>query len=187
MLAREVAHALYGTWRLAHLDPTGLVFFDRTLGGFWRSWWALAFMWPAGVVLTGVVRPELLVEHGIGRVALVHLVGVVVFTAAYALLIRRLALLLGFADRLFDFLVVYNWAQVLGGALMMAAAALWQSGIVPGEAGLFLLRVLFFAWYVFNGYIAYQALGAGLPIAVATVVIDYVLSDILFFTMKALY
>ena len=76
-------------------------------------------------------------------------------------------------------------ATVLGP--FMAAAALWQSGLIPEEAGLFLLRVIFFAWYGFNGYIAYQTLGGGIAVAIGAVVVDYVLSDILFFTMNALY
>ena len=182
MLARHVAAALYGLWRLLHLDPHGLRFFESSVAGFWRSWWSLAVLYPGGLVLAALTRSDLVARSGIWRLALVHLIAVVAFSAAYALLIRQLARRLGREDRLLLFLVAYNWSQVPGVGLILAAAALWAGGL----AGLWLVQVMLLGWYGFNLYVAYHALGAGIGIAAATVIIDFLLTDFLSYVMDGL-
>jgi hypothetical protein len=182
MLARHVAAALYGLWRLLHLDPGGLRFFETSVAGFWRSWWSLAVLYPGGLALAEQTRPDLVARSGLWRVALVHLVAVVAFSAAYALLIRQLARRLGREDRLLLFLVAYNWGQVPGLALVLAAAALAAAGL----AGLWLVQAILLGWYGFNLYIAYHALGGGIGVAAATVFIDFLLTDVLSYVMDGL-
>ena len=41
--AREVSYGLFGAWRLAHLDRRGMEYFDTSIDGFWRSFWAAAW------------------------------------------------------------------------------------------------------------------------------------------------
>lgn len=183
MMARHIAAALHGIWRLLHLDPGGLRLFDGSVEGFWRSWWSLAILYPGGLVLTALTRAELLERHGLWRVALIHLAAVLAFYAAYALLIRQLARRLGREDRFLLFLVAYNWCQVPGLALVLLAATLWTSGL----AGIWLLRAILLGWYGFNGYIAYHALGAGIGVAAATVLIDFLLTDLMSYVMDGLY
>src|SRR5262245_21915267 len=47
----EIAYALRGLWRLVHLDPRGLEYFDRSIGGFWRSFRVAFLVLPAYVLL----------------------------------------------------------------------------------------------------------------------------------------
>jgi hypothetical protein len=183
MLARHIAGAIYGIWRLLRLDPGGLEFFERSIDGFWRSWWSLAVLYPGGLVLAALTRTTLLERHDFWRVALVHLIAGVAFYAAYALLIRQLARRLGHEDRLLVFLVAYNWGQVPGLALILLAAAAWTAGL--GDLGL--VQAVAIGWYGFNLYLAYHALGAGIGIAAATVLIDFLLTDLLSYVMDALY
>ena len=42
--AREAAASLYGAYRLARQDAGGLDYFDTSLEGFWRSFYAAAFI-----------------------------------------------------------------------------------------------------------------------------------------------
>ena len=44
--AREVTAALYGSWRLARLDPGGMAYFNRTVEGFWNSFFAAVIVAP---------------------------------------------------------------------------------------------------------------------------------------------
>ena len=39
---REIVFGLYGAWRLAHLDRGGLGYFDASVEGFWKSFFAAA-------------------------------------------------------------------------------------------------------------------------------------------------
>ena len=43
----EIAYGIYGAWRLARLDVTGMEVFDRTVAGFWKSFFAAVLVAPA--------------------------------------------------------------------------------------------------------------------------------------------
>ena len=42
----SVIRSIYGAWRLALLDPSGLNWFDVSIEGFWRSFFAAAIVAP---------------------------------------------------------------------------------------------------------------------------------------------
>src|SRR5262245_7482637 len=53
----EIGPAIFGTWRLAHFDPDGLRYFDRSIRGFWRSFRVavlVAPLWFAPIALAPV-------------------------------------------------------------------------------------------------------------------------------------
>ena len=47
----EIVRSVYGAWRLAHLDPAGMTYFDRTEEGFWRSFRVAILVAPAYALL----------------------------------------------------------------------------------------------------------------------------------------
>ena len=49
--SREVVAALYGAYRLARFDPSGLALFDATIAGFSRSFFAAVLVAPVYLVL----------------------------------------------------------------------------------------------------------------------------------------
>ena len=61
----EIAYAFYGAWRLAHLDASGLKYFDTSLDGFWKSFFAAVLVAPAYalIVVTEITGP------GVGETA----------------------------------------------------------------------------------------------------------------------
>jgi hypothetical protein len=185
MLGREVSYALYGTWRLVRLDPTGLAFFDRSLDGFWRSWWSLAFAYPAGLVITGIYA-ETLVETAFLRVAIVQAIGSLAGYAAYALLVLALVRFIDRSAQFFDYIVAYNWSQVPVGALFLFVAALDGSGVF-GEAGILAYEAALAAWCVYHAYLALVSLRAGVPPAIAVVALDLLLGVLVAFIGNRLY
>ena len=44
--AGETLRALYGAYRLARLDAGGMAYFDSSIGGFWRSFFAAVLVVP---------------------------------------------------------------------------------------------------------------------------------------------
>jgi hypothetical protein len=186
MRASEVSAALYGTWRLARLDPGGLAYFDRTVAGFWRSWWSLAFAYPAGLVISGIHATPAWAEAGFLRVALVQAIGAAIGYAAYPFVALAMT---GFIDRraqLFDYLVAYNWSQVPISALFLLTAALDGSGVF-GAGGWIAYQAVLAAWCVYHTYLALVSLRAGAAPAVALVVIDVVLGVFVGLTVRQLY
>jgi len=44
--AREMMYALYGAYRLARFDAGGMRYFDASIDGFWRSFFAAVLIAP---------------------------------------------------------------------------------------------------------------------------------------------
>ena len=49
--AREAATSLYGAYRLARFDARGMTYFETSLAGFWRSFYAAVIVAPVFAVL----------------------------------------------------------------------------------------------------------------------------------------
>ena len=52
--AQQTFTALYGAYRLARLDTGGMKFFDQTIDGFWRSFYAAVIVAPLFILFLAV-------------------------------------------------------------------------------------------------------------------------------------
>ncbi len=173
---RETSYALFGAWRLAHLDPQGAVYFDRTAGGALRSFWAAAILLPAFAVLTllhladnppALVWPWLVLIHGIG-----YVVGWTAFPVAMIWIAR----LMDREEEYFGYVAMYNWSQVLIMVVVLPMAALRSGALLPepflSALGLAVdLAMMAYLWFV-----ARAGLGIGPFAAVGVVITDLILS-----------
>ena len=57
---QEVASSLYGAWRLACLDESGMGYFNISVEGFWRSFFAAVLLAPVYMLAIGqsLMTPE---------------------------------------------------------------------------------------------------------------------------------
>lgn len=180
-----VRRALTGAWRLARLDTGGLKDFDRTAKGFWQSFAAAAFIFPLFFVLQ-----ILQIQHGGGTVdfarAIVILpLGFASVWVAIALIAFHLMELNGKVDRYFDTMVAYHWAAVIQAAVVLAHLTVSELGLLPFEM-LALIGVVLQLWiYAFAGYVAYVGLDRHVLLAIAIVVCDVMLGEIMYSIMRA--
>ncbi len=171
--AREAATSLYGAYRLARFDARGMTYFETSLAGFWRSFFAAVIVAPLYAVL-------LLLRHGAGetavdgvRFAAVEAIAYVIAWVAFPLVMVYLVRVLNREERYLGYIVAYNWAAVLRNALYMPVFMLGVTGTVPaGPLILIALSVVF----VYIWFIARVALDVGAWTAVALVALDFVLS-----------
>lgn len=183
---RDLSHGMYGAWRLARLDPTAMTWFDRSASGVWRSFWAALLSYPGLILLVLLkVTPEQWAAAGIGRILLVESIAYVVSWAAFLLVILPFCHWLERDEQSLDFVIAYNWSQVLQTALtilsMLAALAL-----PPAMAALVSLTVLS-AQLLYEWFIARTALEAGGVAATVVVLIDIVLSEAVSQVAQGLY
>lgn len=152
--ALEITRALYGTWRLARLDRTGMTWFEATPEGFWRSFFAFAIVAPGYVVLK-------LVEHSsdaalaasVPRIFVVDAIAYVVQIVAYPLAMLFLCRAYGRSDRYIGFIVALNWSVVLQLALLVPTRLFAASQAMSLAFGDFLaffavIAVLFYQWFI---------------------------------------
>lgn len=170
----EIAKALYGAWRLARFDARGLEYFDRTLDGFWKSFFAAAIAAPAHLgllVLAGGDSPVMIGGlFGLMREAAIYVISWLAFPLVMVYVTRYLDR----EERYFDYIVPYNWAGVLQIAAFLLVSALAVGGVIPEDLAGFVTMAAFAAILVYQWYIARTGLGIATGAAIAVVFFDMV-------------
>ena len=172
--AREVAYGIYGAYRLAHLDPGGMTYFDTSVRGFWRSFYAALIAAPAYaiIVMLGTVDA---VEAGQDlrgdglHLLLLESIGYVIEWFAFPLVMFHPCEGIGKQREYMGFIVAFNWAAVLQTALFLPVTAAASAGMLPGFIGPLVGFGTLALILLYQGYIARTALGIG-PLAAAGVV-----------------
>jgi hypothetical protein len=174
--SKEAFAGLYGALRLARLDPGGMAFFDKSLVGFWRSFFAAVLVAPLFIIL-------LAVRHATGDLPVAPLRFLIIESTAYLigwtifpLIMISVADSLDRTERYLGFIVAYNWASVWQNLVYLPFLTLTALGVVPRSAAtivneLILLVVLGYIWFI-----AKSALQIGTWMAVLIVVMDFSLA-----------
>ena len=174
--AREAATSLYGAYRLARFDTRGMTYFEISLAGFWRSFYAAVIVAPVFAVL-------LVMRYAAGggdvdgvRFAAVEAIAYVIAWVAFPLVMVTLARLLDREERYLGYIVAYNWASVLQNGLYLPFVMLGVAGVIPAETAGPLSLITLSLILVYGWFIAKVALDLGAGSAVALVALDRVLS-----------
>ena len=172
---REVVSSLYGAWRLARFDPQGMRFFDTTLGGFWRSFFAAVIVAPAYVVVVLSVADEGRHADPL-RFGLAESIGYVLSWVVFPLVMEWLSRRLGRRARYLSYITAYNWAAVIEHLLLLPVLMITSHSVLPDALGhilwlLTLAFVLAYAWFVTR-----TALAVTVATAAAIVGLDIALS-----------
>jgi hypothetical protein len=188
MMAGPVAYALYGALRLARLDRSGIAYFDRTLEGFWHSYQAavLAFV-PYLLSVQLDITDEQWEKSGPLRIYAAMTIGYVVFWAGYPLVILPVLRRLGRGNRIFDFLVPYNWAQFLETSALLFVQALAAGAVLPKAAGVAALATLQVATLVYEWFIAQVSLELPPGAAAMVVAINFLFTVVVAIARDSLF
>ena len=151
--APEVAKALYGAWRLARFDSSGLDQFGDTAEACWRSFYAMLIAAPFYVILVALRLSELETTNGPIHIFLVEVIAYVIGWFAYPFIMLYVADLLDRRERYYRYIAAYNWATVLLIALLTMISAV-VDGLqlsLPSAAFLsfvIMLLVLVYWWFI---------------------------------------
>ena len=127
----EVLSGLYGAYRLAWFDVSGMTLFNLTVEGFWRSFFAAVLVVPAYAVLVGLRAPAGRGQHRPRVSDREHrLCPRMVRLSLVALVLTRL---LGLDRNYVALIVAHNWSAVLQMAVFVAVVLLGV--IVPAALG----------------------------------------------------
>ncbi|MFM2129572.1 MAG: hypothetical protein RL477_1118 [Pseudomonadota bacterium] len=149
--AGEAARGVYGAWRLAHGDRSGLAYFDATYQGFWRSFGAAIVALPAYIGLVIVSMADYEGEINWGGVFLVEGIAYVIDWFAFPLAAVYLCRWVGREANYFLFIVALNWAKVIMAAVMLPAAivaSLAQGTVFAIVPVAIFAAVLVYVWHV---------------------------------------
>jgi hypothetical protein len=184
----EVRQALVGALRLARGDHRGLLCFDRTVDGFWRSFRAAVISYPLYLMLLSMRVTVVEWERSGGlQIAAVETIAYVIAWAAFPLLMMTVTQWIGRAHRYFDFMVAYNWSQVPQSALFVLVGIETEIGVLGAPAAQVIEIAAAIAVLVYEWFIARVALDTTAPAAAFVVFVDLLLGVFVNHVASSLY
>jgi hypothetical protein len=184
--ARDVAAALYGAWRLMRFDAGGLTWFDASLTGFWRSFFAAVVVAPAFALLVWLEFQARTEPFNGAWAALVMSVTYVLGWAVFPLAAIPITRLLSLSDRYVPLIVAYNWISVPQVVLFLVVGLAGGRTADPSAAAMLLemgavAYILVYQWFVVRAALQTNALTAA-----AIVILDIVLGELLYGSANSL-
>lgn len=173
----EIGNAVYGAYRLARRDPAGMTFLDRSRDGALKSFYAAAVLLPVHLVLAIANNWEFFAKGP--SIATWMILDAITYAIGWMLIPVLMISVTHWIDRwnrFFDYIVAYNWSQVVMAVAWLPLHTLRLTEAIPEEfftiLGLAMLALLlFYAWFVFK--VSLDITGG---LAASLVAGDYVLS-----------
>jgi hypothetical protein len=154
----EAARGIYGAWRLAHGDANGFSFFDTSIAGFWRSFFAMIVALPAYAALVAVGMANHPGEIDWQAVVLVEGIAYVFDWFAFPLAAVYVCQWLNKSERYTRLIVALNWAKVLIALIMLPATVI--AAQAPGSVLAIIPVAIFVAVLAYVWNVTRLALGA---------------------------
>ncbi len=175
----QATRALYGAWRLARMDPSGMAFFDTSVDGFRRSFWAVGIVAPFYVVFLLLSQNAGLDQAGAVRYWAVESLSYVIGWTAFPVVMLTVSKSLDRAANFLRYIVAYNWAAVLQYAVFLPIAILVPAGFMAGDTANALMLVIFVPIIVYVWFVTKTALGVPDGTAAAIVGLDFLITLII--------
>jgi len=174
--ARDIVRGVSGVWRLAHFDPQGMKFVDRTMDGFWKSFFSAVIVLPGYVALMALGRnswPAEIAAAPLWRVVTIEGIAYVISWVAFPLAMIVIADLLDRREHYIGFIVAANWSAVVQIAVFLPAAAIYAA--VGNSFALLLYILVWSGLFVYAWFIARTAMDINNLAATGIVGLSFVL------------
>lgn len=169
------ARALYGAYRLALFDRAGHDYFEPSISGFWRSFYAAFAIAPLYLLMLVAQATAGLVESPFGQYLALELSAYALSWLAFPVVMEWLSRTLGCRDKYIKFMIAYNWAMVPQYILFIGVITLGLVGVLPMEISQTLTTVLFIWTLIYAGFIVKTALEIPFVTAGGVVFLDLLL------------
>jgi hypothetical protein len=172
----EIGPGIYGAWRLAHFDPDGMRFFDRSIRGFWRSFYVAVLAAPLWIIILAVQISQSHIGGGWARLVIAESIAYIVGWVAYPLAAFYLTRLIDREQQYVGFIVALNWGTLLQLAVMVPAHIIAGFNLLPVGLGMLIFYGALVATMVYEWFITRTAIGLSGLAAASFVLIDIVIT-----------
>jgi hypothetical protein len=173
----EVLRGLYGAYRLAWFDPSGMTNFNLTVEGFWRSFFAAVLVAPAYAILIAMQLSAETDELNLALVLLTEGIGYVLAWSAFPLIAIVLTRLLGLDRNYVALIVAVNWSAVLQTGAFLAVLLLGL--IAPEGLGTLIVTLTTLAILIYQWFVIRTALDTTGGIALMLLLVDLVVTTMI--------
>lgn len=172
LTARDVAFSVFGAYRLARFDPTGLQFLERTPDGALKSFYAGLIVLPGYALLLAFRLWDQIQGVPVFQVLTVEGIAYVVSWTAFPVMMHQIVAAMGRSDRYVDFVCAYNWSSVVQVAVYLPAVVVAESRILPDGFDDGLVFGVMMAMLTYQWFILRTTLQVGGLAAAALVMLD---------------
>ncbi len=163
-----------GGWRI--LIAAGMAYFDKTVEGFWRSFFAALLVAPLYAVMLGLRYSTNSQSNGPMLYGLIEAISYLISWFAYPVVMLSLTEALNCRNRFVGYMVAYNWSLVLQNCVLVPVALLGNLTFIGPDIATTVWFVAVVAVLVYLWFISRVGLGVPPLTAVGIVSIDILLS-----------
>ena len=182
----ELNKSLFGAYRLARLDPGGVVFFDTSIEGFWKSFFAAILVAPLFFALLAFKSNNISIEINMLRYFAIEGTAYIIGWFWFPLMIYSLTQTLNLGKNYLQFIVSYNWCSVIQNTVYLPFAILFELNIVSGTTAQIFNLILLSMIVTYIWFIAKVTLDTTTLVAGGIVVLDICLWLALSFVTQSL-
>lgn len=182
--SQEIVGSLYGAWRVLRMDPAALGYFNQSIDGFWRSFFAIVLVVPIFAVVTYLGAEALPAEEAetapaAGTLVFIHLLGLLLAWAAFPASMIWLSRMLKLSHRYVLYIIVWNWSNVVSATIFLMVMLLLATGLLSAGLGS-ALSIFAFGYVLFYSYLVARAgLDCTTGTAVGIVIFEFVLEHVI--------
>ncbi len=173
--ARDFAYGIYGAWRLLHFDRGGLAYFDASVEGFWKSFYAALLVAPGYVIAIAIHLADREVSAGPLGILIVQLAAYVIGWTAFPVVMHALCQGIGRSPEYIGYIVAFNWSKVIRMLVLLPVIVIAAGGLLPKPLMQLVTLVAWVFVMAYAWYIARRALDLGGMGALGIVVLDFVI------------
>ncbi|TAL02128.1 MAG: hypothetical protein EPO08_07925 [Rhodospirillaceae bacterium] len=171
----QLAAALYGVWLLLKLDVRALDYFEKTPGGFARSFLPAAVLLPLDVVHSILVYDPTQTKLALGPYLVVQVLAYVISCVAFPFVMLYVTQLLNRAPRFLTYMVPYNWFQLPVNIVLLSMDLLVDVGWISSQLFGFIYLFTLTVYFAFGTFVARIGLVIGIMSAMGIVILDFLL------------
>ena len=179
LTAREVVTSVFGAYRLARFDRSGLDCMDRSPEGAWNSFYAAVIILPAYALLLTIRLWDQVQDTPLIQVVAVQAIAYVVSWTAFPVVMHSVARMIGRSSRYLDFLCAYNWSSVVQMAVYLPVVVLSATGALPAALSEGLVFGVMKAMLTYQWFVLRTALDVPGATAAILVMLDLFLAALI--------
>ncbi len=173
---REIMLSLYGAYRLARADQSGMAYFNQTVNGFWKSFFAAVLVAPLFALLLIIRFNEGQVEVSFLRYISVESISYIIAWLTFPLLMFYIAEGIDRGQKFIGYIVAYNWASVLQNVAYLPFAIFAELGTMSTNNMAFFGAALLAMVMLYTWFVTKTALAVTSMLAVGLVLLDFLIS-----------
>lgn len=172
----EIAAGLRGAWLLLRLDASGMRYFDDSLAGFWKSFYAAVLSAPGYLIIVMLHLSDVELTGGFFHLVLVQAFSYAISWLAFPLAVFYIAEIMGSSAHFIAFVVALNWSKVIQLCLYLPVMLLVWAGFLTDQIAALLSFAVTVAVLGYQWFVTRTALAVGGFIAAFLVAVDLVIS-----------